>query len=173
MVVIPTDTVYGIAARASDQAAVKRLYAIKQREHKPGTLIAKDIDQLTELGLTRRYLKGVEQFWPGAVSVLIPAAGEQLKYLTLGLNSLAVRIPADPDLAGLLKLTGPLITSSANTPGKPTSTDISQAKSYFANDVDAYFDGGDLSGRKPSTIVRVIDDAIEVVRQGAVKISTP
>src|SRR5665213_2242664 len=82
--VIPTDTVYGIVARAADHEAVARLYKLKKREGKPGTIIAADIDQLVELGIKRRYLKAVEQFWPGALSVNIPSTDPELAYLHLG-----------------------------------------------------------------------------------------
>lgn len=168
--VIPTDTVYGIVAKASDQAAVKRLYELKKRENKPGTLIAANIEQLEELGLKHRYLKAVEQFWPGAVSVIIPCSNPELTYLHHGKMSLAVRIPNDKDLQALLNATGPLLTSSANHPGEPTATTINQARDFFGDQVDFYEDGGDLSNREPSTIIRIIDDAIEVIRAGAVKI---
>src|SRR6266567_4280535 len=88
--VIPTDTVYGLVARAADQAAAARLYEIKKREAKPGTLMAANSGQLEELGLKHRYLKAVEQFWPGAVSVVIPVGDPALKYLHQGKMSLAV-----------------------------------------------------------------------------------
>ncbi len=168
--VIPTDTVYGLVARAADKEAVARLYALKSRENKPGTLIAANIEQLEELGLKHRYLKAVEQFWPGAVSVIIPAADPALAYLHQGKMSLAVRIPADKKLNKLLQQTGPLLTSSANPPGKPEAGTIEEAKKYFGDKVDFYEDGGDLSDRQPSTVIRIIDDAIEVLRQGAAKI---
>jgi L-threonylcarbamoyladenylate synthase len=168
--VLPTDTVYGLAARAADQAAAARLYRLKSREHKPGTLIAADIRQLEDLGLKHRYLKAVEQFWPGAVSVIIPVTGPHLGYLHQGKMSLAVRIPDDASLQKLLRATGPLLTSSANPPGQPLAATVGQAKEYFGNRVDFYVDGGDLSGRQPSTVIRIVDDAIEVLRQGAVKI---
>ena len=168
--IIPTDTVYGLVARAADQAAVNRLYAVKSREDKPGTLIAADIQQLETLGLKHRYLKAVEQFWPGAVSVVIPVSDPQLEYLHQGKMSLAVRIPDDPKLQELLAKTGPLLTSSANPPGQPVAANIEQAKAYFGTKVDFYEDGGDLSGREPSTVIRIVDDAIEVLRPGAVKI---
>lgn len=168
--VIPTDTVYGVAARASDKAAVSRLYELKKRDDKPGTLIAADIGQLEELGLKHRYLKAVEQFWPGAVSVVIPASDPTLKYLHRGRASLAVRVPADKTLRAMLKKTGPLVTSSANQPGEPPANTIKEAKAYFGAGVDFYTDGGDLSGHQPSTIIRILDDAIEVLRSGAVKI---
>lgn len=167
--VIPTDTVYGLVARASDPAAVACLYGLKQREHKPGTVIAASIEQLVDLGLKRRYLVPMERFWPGPISVIIPS-GEGLTYLDQGLHSLAVRLPADQLLRQLLAKTGPLLTTSANQPGKPPATTVDEARRAFGDRVDFYEDGGDLTGRQPSTVIRVIDDAIEVVRPGAIAI---
>lgn len=164
--VIPTDTVYGVVARAHDPQAVTRLYKLKEREGKPGTLIAASLQQLEELGLKHRYLKAVEQYWPGAVSVVIPC-GPELTYLHQGKFSLAVRIPDNSEIRALLEQTGPLLTSSANHPGEPTSVTVQQARDYFADGVDFYVDGGDLSNRPPSTVIRIVDDAIEVLRQGA------
>lgn len=166
--VIPTDTVYGVVARAADPAAVSRLYELKRRENKPGTLVGANIDQLVGLGIKRRYLTAVEQFWPGAVSVIIPC-GPELEYLHQGKNSLAIRIPKDEWLSSLLEKTGPLVTSSANQPGEPPATTIDEAKAYFGDDVEWYEDGGEIN-REPSTVIQVIDDAIEVIRPGAVKI---
>jgi L-threonylcarbamoyladenylate synthase len=167
--VIPTDTIYGVVARASDQAAVSRLYRLKKRDHKTGTLITADIEQLVKLGFKRRYLKAVERFWPGAVSVETPC-GPELTYLHLGLNRVAVRIPDNQPLQKLLIACGPLLTSSANAPDEPHANTVTEAQAYFGDKVDFYIDGGDLTGRPPSTILRIIDDAIEVVRQGAVPI---
>lgn len=167
--VIPSDTIYGVMARAVDVAAVHRLYELKKREQKPGTLIAASIEQLIELGIKARYLKAVEQYWPNPISIIIPT-GPQLAYLHQGKMSLAMRIPKDDQLQHLLKQTGPLITSSANTPGDPPADTINEAKKYFGDKVDFYVDGGDLSNRPPSTIIRILDDAIEVLRPGAVKI---
>jgi tRNA threonylcarbamoyl adenosine modification protein (Sua5/YciO/YrdC/YwlC family) len=168
--VIPTDTVYGVVARAADEQAVTRLYGLKRREHKPGTLIAADIGQLEALGLKHRYLKAVEQYWPGAISVVIPAADPALSYLHQGKMALAVRVPNDAQLQELLRSTGPLLTSSANHPGKPPANTIQEARNYFGDAVDLYVDGGDLSGSEPSTVIRIVDDAVEVLRQGAVHI---
>lgn len=168
--IIPTDTVYGIVARASDKAAVSRLYKLKKRDNKPGTIIAANIKQLEELGLKHRYLKAVEEFWPGPISVVIPTSDPSLEYLHQNKNSLAVRIPKNNNLMKLLKKSGPLLTSSANPAGQETAVNISEAKAYFTKAVDFYYDGGDLSSNKPSTIVQIIDDAIEVIREGAVKI---
>lgn len=167
--VLPTDTVYGLVARAHDQAAVERLYRLKSRDHKPGTVIAASINQLVELGIKRRYLTAVDRYWPGAVSVVIPC-GPELSYLHQGKGSLAVRIPDNAELRQLLDKTGPLVTSSANQPGAPTANTVAEARSYFGDRIDFYEDGGNLSQQQPSTVVRIVDDAVVVLRPGAVTI---
>lgn len=166
--IIPTDTLYGLVARAADREAVARIYQLKQRDGKPGTIIAASIDQLVELGIKRRYLTAVEQYWPGAISIVIPCF--ELEYLHHGLGSIPVRIPQNGALQELLLETGVLQTSSANLTGEPCATTVQEAAKYFGETVDFYVDGGDLSDREPSTIIRVVDDAIEVIRRGAVKI---
>jgi L-threonylcarbamoyladenylate synthase len=163
--VMPTDTIYGLVCSASDEKAVRRLYAHKSRENKPGTVIAANIDQLVDIGVKRRYLKAVEQFWPGAVSIEIP---NSINYLNQSTGRQAFRIPKDSEIQSILLKTGPLLTTSANNPGETPSNTINEAKDYFKDSIDFYVDGGDLSNRAPSTIIRVIDDAIEVVRQGSV-----
>lgn len=167
--VIPSDTIYGVMACAADEKAVQRLYELKKRENKPGTIIAADIDQLEKLGIKHRYLKAVEQYWPNPLSIIIPT-GPALAYLHQGKMSLAIRIPKDEQLQKLLKQTGPLVTSSANTPGDPPANTVDEAQQYFGDKVDFYVDGGDLSNRPPSTVIHIIDDAIDVLRPGAVKI---
>ncbi len=166
--IMPTDTVYGLVARAQDQRAVERLYNLKQREQKPAPVIAESIDQLVALGIKRRYLKAVEEYWPGPISVIVP---HSINYLSQGLGAQPFRIPDGLELRQLLKLTGPLLATSANLPGQPVSVTLSQAKAYFDDKVDFYVDGGDLSNNLPSTIIRIVDDAIEVIREGAVKIN--
>ena len=166
--VLPTDTVYGLVCRAADTEAVARLYQLKHREHKPGTIIAASIEQLVDLGIKARYLKAVEQFWPGGVSVEIP---HNLEYLHQGTGRQAMRIPEGAMLQELLRAVGPLQTTSANSPGEPVANTINEAQAYFGDQVDFYVDGGNLADAKPSTIIRIVDDAIEVVRQGSVIIN--
>lgn len=164
--VIPTDTVYGVVARAADSQAVARVYELKRRESKPGTLVAVSIDQLVAIGIDRHQLVAAEKLWPGAVSVITPC-GDNLEYIHQGVGSLAIRIPNDPWLLDLLRQTGPLLTSSANQPGKPPATTIAEAKAYFGDQVSWYEDGGAVN-RQPSTVVRIVGTTVEVVRPGAV-----
>ena len=168
--VLPTDTVYGLVCSAALPDSVGRLYGLKDRHQKPGTVVAADVEQLVALGIPRRYLKAVEHYWPNPISIEMPV-GDAIMYIHQGKGRFAVRIPSDPEFNQLLKQTGPLVTTSANLPGEPVSLTIEQAKQYFGDSVDFYVDGGDLSGNQPSTIIRVVDDAVEVVREGAVSIS--
>ncbi|HSX23814.1 MAG TPA: L-threonylcarbamoyladenylate synthase [Candidatus Saccharimonadales bacterium] len=166
--ILPTDTVYGLVCRAADQAAVARLYQIKSREHKPGTIIAAGTGQLVDLGIKARYLKAVEHFWPNSISIEIP---HSLAYLSQTTGRQAFRIVQGPaGLLTLLEQVGPLLTSSANPPGQSSAGTIIQAQAYFGDTVDFYVEGGDLTDRKPSTLIRIVDDAIEVLREGAVDI---
>ncbi|HEY8999595.1 MAG TPA: L-threonylcarbamoyladenylate synthase [Candidatus Saccharimonadales bacterium] len=167
--VVPSDTVYGLMASAKNPAAVTRMYALKHREHKPGTIIAASAAQFVALGLDEEQLNAVKEYWPGPLSIVI-TAGPELGYLHQDIGSLAARVPADEKLRALLEQTGPLITSSANEPGLPPAVNLTEAQQYFGDQVDFYVDGGDLSGRAPSTVVRITDGKIEVLRQGAAQI---
>jgi tRNA threonylcarbamoyl adenosine modification protein (Sua5/YciO/YrdC/YwlC family) len=168
--VLPTDTIYGIVAAAQDKAAVERLYKIKHREGKPGTLVAANVAQLEALGIERRYLDAVAHLWPNPISIVVPA-GESLAYLHQGKDSLAVRIPRDEQLQALLIQTGPLLTSSANHPGEPAADTFADAEAYFGSEVDFYVDGGDVSGRSPSTVALLSQDgSLVVLRQGEVTV---
>lgn len=167
--VMPTDTLYGIVARAADPKAVARMYGLKQREHKPGTVIAASIEQLIELGVEERYLRRVGQWWPGSLSVETPL-GPHLDYLHQQTGRQGFRIVADERVRKVLEVTGPLVTSSANQPGEEPANVIEDAERYFGDRVDFYVDGGDRSGRPPSTIARITDNGIEIIRQGAVVI---
>lgn len=164
--VFPVDTVYGIVASANRPESVSRFYKLKQRTDKPGTLIAGNVDQLIDLGIGRESIEQASIYWPNPTSVVLPVPGV-LNYLSLGKSTLAVRIPADETLLKILLTTGPIITSSANRPGEPTVTQINQAVEIFGSQVDFYVDGGDYSGRQPSTVVVLDSDGVNVLREGA------
>jgi len=167
--IIPTDTVYGLVCCAADETAVARLYKLKHRENKPGTVIAAKLQQLIDLGIRARYVKAVEQFWPNPLSVVVPV--ESLAYLHGGKFSLAVRIPKHETLQKLLLQTGALLSSSANQPGEQPATNLAEAQKYFGESVDFYVDAGHTIKPIPSTIIRIVDDAIEIIREGAVTIN--
>lgn len=167
--VIPTDTIYGFVALAHNKQAVARLYALKNREHKPGTVIAADTEQLVRLGVDKNALEAARQWWPNPLSIVIDAS-DDASYLHQEVGSLAVRIPSDTALLHLLQQAGPLLTSSANHAGEQPASTLDEAREYFGGQVDFYVDGGDRSGRPPSTVARYQDGTFTVLRQGAVRI---
>ena len=167
--VLPTDTIFGIVASATNKDAIAKLYEAKHREGKPGTMVAASTDQLIALGIDKKYVDKVVHLWPASVSIVLPA-GPELTYLHQGKNSLAVRIPSNPEIHALLEQTGPLLTSSANMPGEPSSNNVQEAQGYFGDAVDFYVEG-DTSQNQASTVAMLHDDGtIEVLRQGAVVI---
>ena len=168
--VLPTDTVYGLVARAADPAAIQKRYDTKKRASQPGTLIASSINDLAKLGLDSRQLSLAAKFWPGQISVVVNA-DNVATYLKQTRDNLAVRIPDDPSLSRLLARTGPLMTTSANVPGQPISSTIAEAKAYFGDKVDFYVDGGTITNNQPSTIIGLDEHAsIIIFRRGTVDI---
>ncbi len=166
--VLPTDTIYGLVAAASNERAVERLYDLKHREHKPGTVIAADAQQLVDLGVPVESVEAVAHLWPNPISVDL-TVGPELAYLSQGTDHCAFRLVGDLKLQELLYATGPLLTSSANHPGKEPSSNITQANAYFGESVDFYVDGGERRS-EPSTVVRYRDGAFEIRRLGAVNV---
>lgn len=169
--VIPTDTVYGLVAHAQSRSAVERLYSLKPRELAPGTIIGASIEQFTELGLDTPSLDKIRHLWPAPLSVVIDAQASP-PYLRQARTTLPVRIPALVEIIQLLEQTGPLMTTSANTSGSPTSTSVQMAIDYFGDQVDFYVDGGDLGSRLSSTIIGFNDNGeIVLYRRGAIEIN--
>lgn len=167
--VLPTDTVYGLVCDASNPDAVARLYRLKSRERKPGTVIAATTEQVRALGVSEFFVQKAQSFWPG-VSVVLPL-GDDRAYLHQGLGDIALRIVAQEDVKALLEKTGPLLTSSANLPSQPPANTIDEARAYFADTVDFYVDGRDLSDRQPSTLVCLREGSVEIVRQGSILVN--
>lgn len=172
VVVAPTDTVYGLLARASNQQAVQRVYDIRGRApEKPLIALVAGEWQIADTSLwTDVHRSLAARYWPGAVSIVAPTAhtGE---YLHRGTRTLAYRVPDHKELCTLLASTGMLVAPSANPQGEPTATTIAEAQAYFGDKVDGYVDGGTLEGGQPSTLVTVVDGKSKILRHGAVAVT--
>lgn len=167
--VMPTDTVYGLVADARNEAAVTRMYSLKNRERKPGTLIAASTDQLISLGVPQEQIDKVAEWWPNSLSAVLIMNGNE--YLHQGVGDIAMRVVKDETICAVLQQTGPLITSSANLPAQPGATTLDEAINYFGDSVDFYVDGGVRDHFLPSTIIKPIGDEITILRQGDITIS--
>jgi len=166
-VLLPTDTVYGLAALATDADAVARLFALKQRpvDTRIVALVA-DIEQaeeLVELGPVGRLL--AEVFWPGALTIVATrrpgvdaAVGDTL---TVG-----VRCPDNEIVRTLAHLAGPLAVTSANLHGELPPATAAEVASLFAT-VQVVVDGGKSSGAA-STVISIVDESLTVLREGPI-----
>jgi L-threonylcarbamoyladenylate synthase len=169
--VLPTDTIYGLAALASSHQAVERLSEVKQaaNDYRPGTVIAADVEQLLALGVDELAVRKVVHLWPNPLSIELPIS-DKLAYLYQNGPHRAFRVVANPNLRALLQQTGPLLTTSANLHGQPQANSVVEAQRIFGDRVDFYVEGGDLSNQPPSTVAIMKDGKLQVVRQGAVTI---
>lgn len=172
VVVLPTDTLYGIVARTTDERAVERVYRLRGRApEKPCIILVADQWQITDNSLwTPAHFALAERYWPGALSLIAPVSGKTPHYLHRGTATLAYRVPAEPNLRKLLAATGPLIAPSANTEGEPPASTLNEAYVYFGDEVDGYVDGGQLADAQASTLVKIDGHHVRVLRQGALKL---
>lgn len=173
LVVLPTDTVYGLGADAFDATAVAALLAAKGRGRQmPPPVLVPDVMTLdglaTDVPDDARRL--VEAFWPGGFTIILPAQPSLQWDLGETHGTVALRMPDHPAALALLRRTGPLAVSSANLSGKPAATDVQDAVSQLGESVAVYLDGGAAPGGVSSTIVDATGPVLRVVRQGAVSL---
>jgi len=173
LVVLPTDTVYGIAADAFDPTGVRRLLRAKGRgRDMPPPVFIADVDVLPALaiGMNAEARELAEAFWPGGLTLICRQQPSLRWDLGDTRGTVAVRVPDQVDTLALLEETGPLAVSSANTTGMPAATTIEEAREMLADAVDVYLDAGTSPGAVPSTIVDVTSDILVVRRLGVIDI---
>lgn len=170
LVVLPTDTVYGLGADAFSPQAIDGLLRAKGRgRDMPVPVLVGSpttVDGLAyDLSRTARDL--VEAFWPGPLTVVVRQAPTLSWDLGDAAGSVALRMPLHPVAIELLRETGPLGVSSANRSGHPAATDVDQALEQLADSVSVYLDGGPCADSLPSTIIDVSGDPPTLLRLGA------
>lgn len=174
LIVIPTDTVYGIASDPFSTVAVARLLAAKGRdENKPPPVLIHDLGQLDEIAeftsdsLRNRVFSLGSQFWPGPLTLVVPTSLDFGWNQTAWGNTVAVRIPANQTALEVLRGTGPLAVTSANLTDQPAADTAAQARIYFGDLVSVYFDDGPSEIKVASTIVDCTGGQLRVLREGA------
>ena len=159
VVVLRTDTLYGVLACARSEKAVQKVYELKGRdETKSPIVLISDRSQVFD-PVDDQVNELLESVWPGKVSVIIPST-ESPTWIRRDNQSVAYRLPAITELQSLIAKTGPLIAPSANPEGLQPADSIEQAVDYFGENVDLYIDGGVVEGSAPSQIVRINNDGI-------------
>jgi L-threonylcarbamoyladenylate synthase len=173
LVVLPTDTVYGIAADAFSPEAVQRLLDAKGRgrEMPPPVLVSArtTLDALA-VGVPEWARALVEELWPGPLTLVVRQQPSLKWDLGETRGTVAVRMP-DHDVAlDLLARTGPLAVSSANRSGLPAALTVDDAEEMLGDSVRVYLDGGVAPGPVPSTIVDCTGERGRVLRLGALSL---
>ncbi|MGJ6979382.1 L-threonylcarbamoyladenylate synthase [Aestuariimicrobium soli] len=174
VIVIPTDTVYGVAADATNADAVQALLnaKVRGRDMPPPVLISDAImlgslaQEVPEAAATL-----TAAHWPGALTVILKAQSSLGMDLGETAGTIAVRVPDHEGTRALLRRTGPLAVSSANISGNPAATTVDEAVDQLGESIAVYLDGGPTPGMSPSSIVDFSgSDAGRLVRLGALTV---
>lgn len=171
LVVMPTDTVYGIGCDAFDAGAVADLLRAKNRgpDMPVGVLVGSwsTIEGLV-LGVPKTARKLIEAFWPGDLSLVLSHAPSLTWDLGTTKGTVMVRMPLHPVAIELLREVGPMAVTSANKSGQPPARNGAEAVEYFGDEVSVYLDGGDIGDPVPSSIVDLTGSDPVMLREGAV-----
>lgn len=171
---MPTETVYGLAANALSESAVTKIFEAKGRpSDNPLIVHIADFDDIKKYGLVSEVPKVAEvlaeNFWPGPLTIIMPKSENVPTITTGGLDTVAVRFPADINAQKFIKAAGcPLAAPSANISGSPSPTTAAHVYSDMEGKIPAIIDGGECKVGLESTVVSIKDDVITVLRPGGV-----
>lgn len=173
LVVVPTDTVYGIAADAFDSDAVTSLLRAKGRgRDMPVPVLVGSWNTIDGLVNTVRpqARELIRAFWPGGLSLVVHQAPSLACDLGDTRGTVMLRMPLHPVVLELLREVGPLAVSSANVSGRPPATTVDEARTQLGGSASVYLDGGPAEHAVASTIVDLTADRPRVLREGAVAV---
>jgi len=177
VVVMPTDTLYGIVGRAENKKTVEQIYKLRQRNsQKPCVILISDWSEAKKFGIVltlaqknkiKKYKSASAESSGGTrpTSYILDCPDAEFKYLHRDTKTLAFRVPNISELKNLLRETGPLIAPSANLEARPPSKTISEAKKYFGSTVDLYVDGGIIEGKASKIIKLHKNGSTSVIRE--------
>lgn len=171
LVVLPTDTLYGLGCDAFDSDAVASLLATKNRgRDMPVPVLVGSWDTIDGLVLsvTPRMRELTRAFWPGGLSIVVEQAPSLAWDLGDANGTVMVRMPLQPVAIELLREVGPMAVSSANRSGNPPATTADEARAQLGDDIAVYLDGGPADHATPSTIVDLSGPTPAILRSGAV-----
>ncbi len=172
VVAFPTDTVYGLGACVNIESAVERLYRVKKRPQDVALpLLLANTSQIREVAERVPEVAWflVKKFLPGALTLVLPRSDTVPDIITAGGMTVAIRIPAHTIPVALAEgLGAPIVGTSANLSGKPSSLTADEVYSQFNNEIDLIIDGGRCPGGVESTIVDVTGEIPVVLREGAI-----
>lgn len=168
----PTETFYALGAAALSAAGVAKVFRLKGRDaSKPLAFVVSDMDMVGGLvsALSPAFAALAAEFWPGPLTLVLPAAAGLPEHVRGPGGTIALRIPPLPWLRALVRELGePLTATSANLSGEKELADPAEVKAVFEGRVDLIVDGGAAPGGRPSTIVDLSGRTPRVLREGAI-----
>ncbi|ABA88809.1 tRNA (N6-threonylcarbamyl-A37) modification ATPase [Syntrophotalea carbinolica DSM 2380] len=173
IVAYPTDTIYGLGCDIFNRKGIKRIYQIKERVHrKPFSFICADLSDVANYAQVSNFaFKIMKRYLPGPYTFVLEATRVVPDLLVTKQKTVGIRIPSNPiSLAIVRELGHPLVTTSANLSGEEPCCDPSLIEEELGKQINMVVDGGIIKG-EASTVISLIDDNIEVLRQGAGDIS--
>jgi len=174
VIAFPTDTVYGIGVSAFDGKAIDKIYEVKGRPHIKAVPIllgdAVDLDQIS-LPLTPAVLRIISKFWPGALTLVLPASPGLPKNLS-PTPTVGARIPNLDQIRNLLRATGPLAATSANLSGEPSAQTAGEVLQQLDGRIDLILDGGTVQGGQASTVLDCSGGNLKILREGPISLES-
>ena len=171
VVIYPTDTVYGLGCDPANVDATRRICEIKGRADKPLPLACSDVEtarRIVEFNPIAERL--AERFWPGPLTMVLPARVDYPIWVTHGARTLGVRVPDHQVARRLAKLSGGVIVStSANKSGDPPPKTAQEAAEQIGEEVDLILDAGPAPLRQPSTVIDLSGDELWIIRPGPIR----
>jgi L-threonylcarbamoyladenylate synthase len=172
VVAIPTDTVYGLAADPFNLAAVEEIYRVKGRpDERALPILVNSLDQAMLLAreVPRNFLRLAEEFWPGALTLVVNASNRLPLKVTANTGRIALRWPRSEVVARLIEeVDGPLTGTSANLSGSEACSDAQQVFGQLGDRLKLILDGGETKTVTPSTIVELHGSKWKILREGAI-----
>jgi L-threonylcarbamoyladenylate synthase len=172
VIAFPTDTVYGIGASGFNERAIEQLFVVKSRER--GKAIPYLLADQTDLALVAREIplaarRLAAKFWPGALTLVIPASTRVPKILTAGSVTVAVRVPNHPTTRALIdSIQEPLAATSANISGERDPATATEVHAQLDSRIPLILNGGATRGNVPSTVVDVTVTPPRILRAGVI-----
>ncbi len=170
VIAFPTDTVYGIAVDVFNDLAVEKIFEIKGRNtNKPLQVLIAKKDDLNSIvkGFTKVLDILISEFWPGPLTIVVPARADFPMRVRCGLENVGIRMPSNPIAMKIISAFGsPIAASSANISGMPDPKDAEDVIKNLGDKVDLIIDGGQTTDNIPSTVIDISVDPPIILRQG-------
>ena len=174
VVAFPTETVYGLGTNAFDRLAVASIFAIKERPHFDPLIVhvnSLSMVSMVAAAIPCAAMKCMEKFWPGPLTIVLPKKDDIPDIVTAGLATVAIRMPLHPVALRLIELAGvPVAAPSANPFGYLSPTTAQHVAMQLGNKVAMILDGGKCSVGVESTIIKIENDEINVLRYGGIPV---